>query len=206
MAYTGGKLNRLNGKYGISAPKNSVPVMKLIRAHQPRGRDELCELIRHHFLHDCKCGIKSQGTVEDFGRRLFEAQKSEWGKYPFSLRECIQWEYDLFVLQSLKGNRVEQLALEKLQQILPAVELSICEAEGYVDEELRVDLVISRKGNALCGIQVKPLTFNKVRQNVITFNQASNVKWGRPVFYLFYDENERFDNLEKVVLNVIELL
>lgn len=46
MAYTGGPLNELNGKMGISAPYKSVAVMKLIRYHKPKSKDELVELIR----------------------------------------------------------------------------------------------------------------------------------------------------------------
>jgi len=38
MAYTGGPLNELNGKMGISAPNKSVPVMKLIKAHNPKRK------------------------------------------------------------------------------------------------------------------------------------------------------------------------
>ena len=38
-----------------------------------------------------------------------------------------------------------------------------------------------------------------MRQGVITFNKNANAKWGKPVFYLYYDENERFTNLDEVV-------
>lgn len=204
MAYTGGELNLLNGKYGISAPGRSVPVMKLIKAHHPRSRDELCELIRSHHLTDCPCGIKSQGTVEDFGRKLFEAQWAEWGAYRYSLQACVQWEYDLFVVQSLKGTVVEEKALAFFQKNLNCVGLKTLAAEGFLDEELRVDLVIEKDGQALCGVQVKPLTFNRMREGVRHFNQAANAKWGKPVFYLFYDEKENLTNTETVVEAVLE--
>ena len=205
MAYTGGILNQLNGKYGISAPHRSVPVMKLIKAHRPKSRDELCELIKFHHENDCPCGVKSQGSVEDFGQKLFEAQMREWGEYRFTLQECVQWEYDLFVVQSLKGTLVEEAALAFFQKNLACVGLSVSKAEGYVDEELRVDLIVSKNETPLCGIQVKPLTFNKMREGVITFNKVANAKWGKPVFYLFYDENERFVNTDEVIAGVVKL-
>ena len=69
MAYTGGKLNYLNGKYGISAPNRSIPVMKLIKKHNPKSPNELKE---EHFKNDCICGIKSKGTIEDFGKNLYQ--------------------------------------------------------------------------------------------------------------------------------------
>jgi hypothetical protein len=205
MAYTGGELNQLNGKYGISAPHKSVPVMKLIRQHRPRSRDELVELIRFHYENECPCGIRSQGVVEDFGKNLYAAQIKEWGIARYTLQECIQWEYDLFILQSLKGTKVESQALEILQKVLVVLHLSVAEAQGFVDEELRVDLIVSKEGQPLCGIQVKPLTFNKMRLNVISFNKKANAKWGLPVFYLFYDEVEYFTNTDDVVSAIVGL-
>ena len=206
MAYTGGELNLLNGKYGISAPSNSVPVMKLIKIHQPKSRSELYHLINSHFESECSCGIMSKGRVEDFGQRLFDAQRKEWGVYKYSLQECIQWEYDLFVTQSLKGNLIEKNAQQLLQAILVSLELKVEFAEGFVDEELRVDLLIKKEKKIICGIQVKPITFTKVRKNVIQQNKRANQKWGKPVFYLFYGEKEIFENMDKTVEAIIYLM
>lgn len=128
MPYTGGPLNELNGKMGISAPFRSVPVMKLIRFHKPKTRDELYDLITFHCEEMCSCGIKSQGTIEDFGRNLYNAQDKFWGEKRFSLKECIQWEYDLFVSQSLKGNRIEKMAVKELSMKMK--EFVFEEAEG----------------------------------------------------------------------------
>ena len=114
--------------------------MKLIKFHRPKSKEELCELIRSHYETDCYCGVKSQGTVEDFGKNLFNVQTSEWGVNKYSLKECIQWEYDLFVIQSLKGTLVENKAIIELKSQLP--EFHIEEAEGFIDEELRIDLII----------------------------------------------------------------
>jgi hypothetical protein len=197
MAYTGGELNHLNGKFGISAPFKSVPVMKLIKEHRPKSKDELCELIKFHHENNCQCGVKSQGTVEDFGRKLYETQLKEWGKYKYSLQDCIQWEYDLFVIQSLKGTLVENKALIELRKQLS--EYSVIEAEGFVDEELRIDLIISLNGIDKCGVQVKPLTFKLMRESIIMFNKVANAKWGKPVHYLFYNEDGSFTNLEEII-------
>ena len=197
MAYTGGELNHLNGKFGISAPFKSVPVMKLIKEHRPKSKDELCELIKYHHENNCKCGVKSQGTVEDFGKKLYEAQIEEWGRYKYSLQDCTQWEYDLFVVQSLKGTLVENKALLELRKKLP--DFTISEAEGFVDEELRIDLIISQNGIEKCGIQVKPLTFKLMRAGITTFNKVANAKWGKPVHYLFYNEEENFTNFNETI-------
>jgi hypothetical protein len=203
MTYTGGPLNELNGKRGISAPINSVPVMKLIKVHNPRSKEELVNLIKAHYEDECPCGIHSKGTIEDFGRKLFDSQIKYWGQQRFSLRECIQWEYDLFVVQSLKGHLVELNAIKLLSEGL--IGCSIEAAEGYLDEELRIDVIIKAAGKELCGIQVKPSTFNHMRPEVISFNHAANTRWGYPVFYLFYNEIEEFTNLSKILSEVQKL-
>jgi len=200
MTYTGGDLNKLNGDYGISAPDRSVPVIKLIKKHNPKSKDALYQLIKYHYENNCSCGVKSQGTVEDFGRSLYEAQIKEWQKYKYTLQQCIQWEYDLFVTQSLKGNLIEEKAKEILQHKLQ--NLVVVDATGFVDEELRIDLVVCEANVEICGLQVKPLTFKLMREGVITFNKVANKKWGKPVFYLFYERNEEFTNMDEVVKNI----
>lgn len=203
MAYTGGPLNELNGKMGISAPFKSVPVMKLIRVHQPKSKEELVELIKSHFTSSCECGIKSQGTVEDFGTNLYNSQMSYWGEIRYSLQDCIQWEYDLFEVQSLKGGIIEKKAISNLQKVI--VDKQFVEADGYVDEELRIDIVIKKDNQEVGGIQVKPSSFKLMRSTVITFNRNANQKWGKPVFYLYYDADEKFINFEELI-NEIKVL
>ena len=202
-AYTGGELNKLNGDYGISAPYKSVPVMKLIKNHRPKSKDELYEQIKFHFENECSCGVKSRGTVEDFGKNLFNAQKEAWSKEKYTLQECIQWEYDLFVIQSLKGTLVEEKAIKMLREKL--TDYTVLEAEGFVDEELRIDLIISKNGFEVCGIQVKPSTFKLMRAGVIIFNRQANSKWGKNVFYLYYDDKEDFANLNEIIEEIKNL-
>ena len=203
MAYTGGPLNELNGKMGISAPSNSVPVMKLIRIHKPKSKDELVELIKYHYENDCECGIKSQGTVEDFGKNLYNAQIKYWGEYRYSLKECIQWEYDLFVIQSLKGNVIEKKVQKYLSNKLEDYDIE--QAQGYLDEDLRIDIIIKKQKNIIAGIQVKPATFLLMREEIITFNKEANEKWNYPVFYLYYNEDESFKNLDDLINKIKSL-
>jgi hypothetical protein len=197
MAYTGGPLNELNGKMGISAPHKSVPVMKLIKAHNPKSKEELVELIKWHSENKCECGVVSQGTVESFGNNLYDSQILYWGEIRYGLQECIQWEYDLFVVQSIKGGVVEEKAIEQLQKMISSY--TFIEAKGFLDEELRIDIIINKKEEEVGGIQVKPATFILMRREVVTFNKNANQKWGKPVFYLFYDDKEKFMNLDELV-------
>jgi len=198
MAYTGGELNELNGKMGISDPKRSVPVMKLIKTHQPKSKDALVQLIEYHKVNDCQCGIKSTGTIIEFGERLFNSQQKYWGKIKYTLEECIQWEYDLFVVQSLKGGLIEKRAVKELKTALP--NFIIEEAEGYLDDELRVDIIIkNRQKEIIGGVQVKPNTFNKMREEVIFMQNKQNQKWGHHVWFLFYNKDETFINMDELI-------
>ena len=204
MSLTGGELNLLNGNQGISAPLRSVPVMKLIREHKPRTKNELVELIEYHYKNKCSCGIVSQGTVEDFGRNLYESQIRQWGKYKYSLEECKRWEYDLFITQSLKGNLIEDKAKKIISIQLPSLE--VIDASAELDSEYRIDLVIKKMGIEVCGIQIKPHTFYYMRQNVVTFNYVANTSWGKPVYYLIYNEREEFTNLPEIVAKIQDIV
>lgn len=194
-AYTGGALNLLNGKMAISAPKNSVPVMNLIKVHQPKTHFELEQLISSHFHEDCVCGIKSQGTIMDFGKNLYESQITFWGEYRYSLKKCIQWEYDLFIVQSLKGAGLENKALRTLRSNIP--NLIFEPTAGFLDDELRVDIIIRTSNRKIIGgIQVKPKSFVHMRSEVLFVQMRQNKRWKFPVWFLYYDKELKFTNLE----------
>ncbi len=195
---TGGELNYLNGQYGISAPSNSVPVMRLIKAHRPKSKEELVKLIKEHSQAECECGVISKGTIEDFGRNLYNSQLEEWGEYRYTLEECIQWEYNLFVVQSLKGDLMEDKAKTSLLEEL--IGFTVEEANSFYDEHSRIDLVVKKDHKVIAGIQVKPSSFMCTRDGVQYMNKKLNSTAGFPVFYLYYDyDKEKFCNLTEVI-------
>lgn len=203
--YTGGPLNNLNGDMGISAPKNSVPVSALVKEHNPKSAAELEQLIADHVGGGCECGIVSKGTIDDFGRNLYEAQKEYWGEYRFTLDECIQWEYDLFVLQMLKGSSMEDRCKKALSARLGS-EYQFEDTSNYVDEELRVDLEVRHSGDPVAGIQVKPTSYEGVRRNVRVYNRAANEKYSEDVLYAKYEYgSEEFTNLDSVEQEIRKL-
>ena len=201
-ANTGGLLNVLNGKMGISAPHRSVPVIKLINKHNPKSYDELETLIEYHYLNDCECGIKSQGTVYDFGKNLYNAQREYWGENKFTLEECIKWEYDLFIINSLKGSKMENKAIIELKKELPS-KYTITNSESFIDEEYRVDLEIKKENKIVLGIQVKPISYKFTRYEVKSFNKIRNSQYKNKVEYLYYNDDEEFINLNDIVNDLI---
>lgn len=201
-ADTGGLLNLLNSKMRISSPVNSVPVIKLINTHNPKSYDELESLIEYHYHNDCPCGIKSKGSVRDFGCWLYDSQLEFFGDFWFSLEECIHWEYDLFVKNSLKGSVMENKAIESLRNLLPDI-FSVCSSSGFVDEFYRVDVEVFREEVLLCGIQVKPFSYVFMSDDVKDVNVVLNSKYESDVFYLFYDDDGCFMNLDIVVADIL---
>jgi hypothetical protein len=201
---TGGELNKLNGKYGISAPNKSVPVIKLIKSHKPQSKEELVRLIKEHFTDKCGCGIISQGTIEDFGKNLYETQIKEWKEYRYSLQDCIKWEYNLFVVQSLKGSIVEEKAKNIISKLLP--NLQVEDANNYYDEELRIDLNIKLNNKIIVGLQIKPNSYKFVRQSVKFMNLNRNSLVNFKVFYLYYDYNtEEFLNIKEMIDEIVKI-
>ena len=204
VAYTGGLLNELNEKMKISSARNSVPIMKLIKLHHPQSYGELEQLVEYHYLEKCKCGVRSKGTVRDFGENLYEAQLEYWGEYRYSRDECIRWEYDLFIVQSLKGEVMEDEAVFYLRGCLP-LECDIDRVNGYVDTVFRVDVIVKYFGEVVCGVQVKPLSYEYCTEDVKVVNDKGNAKFGFDVLYLFYEDGV-FTNLCDVVRDVLGII
>ena len=192
MVYTWWELNVLNGEYWISAPQNSVAIIKLIRNHKPKSNEELVRLIKSHYETTCECWIKSQWTIKTFWKNLYDAQIKKWWQHKYSLEECIQWEYDLFVIQSLKWNKIEDKIKILLNTKLKALDdkFLVVDANNYLDEELRIDLVVKFWTNELCWIQVKPSSYKHIRENVKYMNAHRNALSNMPVTYIYYDYNE----------------
>lgn len=58
-----------------------------------------------------------------------------------------------------KGALVEDRAIEMLSTQLDPTKYIFTPADGYMDEELRIDIIVKYNNNIIAGIQVKPLTF-----------------------------------------------
>ncbi len=97
----------------------------------------------------------------------------------------------------MKGGIIEKQAINELSKQLNS--LTFAEAEGYIDEEMRIDIIVQKQNVEVAGIQVKPNTFKLMRSSVITFNKTANFKWGKPVFYLYYDNNGNLINLQELI-------
>jgi hypothetical protein len=93
---------------------------------------------------------------------------------------------------------MEDICKKNLQERLGR-QFKIHDSSNYIDEELRVDLEVSKSGAKVAGIQVKPQSFDSMRSEVRIFNQTANDKYDHPVLYARYNYNsEEFTNLKTV--------
>lgn len=182
--WTGGRLNELNEKYKMNAAYKTVPVIKLIKAHQPRTWEELEYLIAAH-QKPCKCGVRSKGTVKDFAINLYYAIHHEAPEY--TKQDCLNFIVGLFIQSSMKGSVMEQLAVAQFK------EYGAYLASDEVDRTCAVDVEIP----GICGIQVKAEGYKYSRQAVKDLNKKKNELYDYPVYYLYYKDNE-FTNIDDV--------
>ena len=185
-------LNYLNGQAGTSAPFKSVPVMKLISLEKPQSRQELVYLIESYYKNP-RNGIKSRGNLEDFSRNLYEAQPQYFNESRYTLEECTAWMFDLFINRSLRGYAMEEKALETLQHELGS-EYTVELAKGYLDEDLRIDLLVYRGEDVVCGVQVKPSSFKHMRESVKEMQYKLSNKYHKEVFMYYYKHSSFMNN------------
>ena len=213
---TDSPLYRLNKKHDISAPENSVPVTKLIRVHQPRNRTELFALFKSHVDCECECGIKSKGTIKDFGVNLYNAQIDEWGQHIFTLKECIQWEFDFFLLLSgfPNGNTIVEKAILYIRNFVekhPEYQSDGFWAISKCTGNHGVDILVSPADPKRevypfpteCYIKVEPKIYKYMEGSIKRVDETCDGLFNAtPVFCLYYDEDSKFINFD----NVIELV
>lgn len=210
MAKTGGALDRLCAKHGLGAPQLTIPIMKVIGYHNATTEEEVIQLIAQHDKKYCReCRSKGNGTIKDWAEAMYQMQKEdeEWRKqnnlkeeYPFSRDECEEWFRQLFVVAPLVGVRFEKMCLEELKTwVMPPY--IVREANSHVDIRYGVDIEIGQMEGrnysknfesfrSLVGIQVKSKVYRNARSGVKKGLRNRQRKYGRPVRFMYYDEDK----------------
>jgi hypothetical protein len=215
---TKGLLNKINEKYGTNQKRRTVPIQDLIKYHKPKQQAELIALIESHTkdgrLSNCACGCKSAGKIEDFADNLYDA----YIKYSTTVVESVEykdWEdcyifmKHLFVINSLKGNLMENKVLKLIQDLIKQYNynLTVELASSYSDFKYSIDLsVYDSKNEEVFGIQVKPLTYLNFHKDhtVVRQNVQKNKAYGKPVVYVYYDCNSKVQH-QPLVKQYLEL-
>lgn len=202
---TKGILNVVCEKYGCNRKNQSVAIQQLIRFHKPKQQAELTALIASHQVchqHDgCQCGSVSKGTVETFATNLYNAYKryvsevdnnADYKNY----EDCMIFMKHLFVINSLKGNMMEDVVVDWTNNKLKDINKELgFNAKAELANELddfryAIDIVINDELGEMFGIQVKPLSYKNFPDThiVVTQNKDKNKLYGKPVVYVYYNE------------------
>ena len=204
---TGGALNALNERHRVNARSNSVPVMQLVRNHNPRTPRQLKELIEMHYLQPCACGVVSQGPVERFTMNLFEAQFKDAvfldQHSRHSWEQCFEFTHALFCVAPLRGDRQERKSQSVVCEALDAVVRShfqIRENDAIRRCLVRDRLHICRHAFArrCLGVQVKPATCPR---DILRYNAKKAKRARHELLFHIYDTDGSFqrDSTDAIV-------
>jgi hypothetical protein len=201
---TGGILNAINERYNLNSTSKTVPIIKLYDYHNPKSFKECELLIESHTANgsnaNCPCGCKSKGTLNDFANNLWNKVQEEQLELStktttnqlFNITEqCHNFIIGLFVKNSLIGLYMEQLLIEKLTKALP--ENRFVRAESDMDRKYSVDILVYKGDTLIKGIQVKPSSYDRVRNDIKMINDKNNQAFKKDfnleeeVKYIYYD-------------------
>lgn len=123
---TGGPIAWLNCHLSLNSRANSVATSTITKAHRPDTGEAMAAQIASHVkrpdgARPCdKCTAVAQGTVQDFGRRLFRCQS--WKPYcaylesisaqPATLERCQEYCWDLFAVRCVRAGKHVKCARE----------------------------------------------------------------------------------------------
>jgi hypothetical protein len=193
---TGGILNYINETYGINKPHRTVPIMKLLSTHRPKSETAVVKLLESHENNRCAlchCQVHN-GGLSGWTDDLIKAVGRE-GHTNITENECSNFIYDLFVRGPLRGQQMEDQALNDL--ILHykdyGIPVQFRTATEQEDILYAVDIVMEVHNKIKAGVQVKSTLFES-KTRAVEINKNKNNKWVAPVVYLVYDHKGRWIN------------
>ena len=156
---------------------------------------------------------KSGGLVS--AARRLQRYTQEQGKY-YSYKSCYDCVITFVLLVTWIGTKMEQKAKDKLKNCRYKVDFTNHEEDILYG----ADLYISRNGKRLWGIQIKPISYYYIKRNnpndyrVLKNNEKNakyKEKYGYKVIYLYYNDDEEFDDecieaIKKCILKEVERL
>lgn len=209
---TNGILNYINELYFCSSIKNSIAIQNLIRYHKPKQERELVALIESHgasgSMCSCPCGSKAKGKIEDFANNLYQSYldfKNKSKDVPNkSFDDCFIFMRNLFITNSLRGDSMEIKAKNHLVSKI-SKEFTIEQSSQLEDFKFAIDLILkSKDGREIVGFQIKPISYLNYDQThpIVITNINKNNMWHSKVFYLYYNKNLDFTNIDSVLNDV----
>lgn len=219
--------NAFCDKHGLTNSRTTVPIMALLKAHpNVLDPDDIADLIKLHRPREegpgtgCStCSVISKGTLEDFGRRVYDRYKQVGQKPDMTLDDCCWFVKLLYTEKSCTGIFKEREVFEDIKhRILERYgdkHVRVRLANDQEDRDYAVDIIISKlvtvneelqDEQPLLGLQVKPHSYRYARPHILLMNDTKNSHFGKEVLYVFYDTKMSIINLDTVIGRIFEMI
>lgn len=175
---SGEKFREIANKDSIEA-KNALNNPRILRSEE--GRKRLSWNIQQK--------AKQYGRDKEFIQKL-SAEFAEACNIP--LEEAKQQVYDRLFVETFDGYKNEKLVVSEFNKRFGKW-FTTEEADSSKDATCAVDLVVkeTKTGREIGAIQVKPKSYllrnDEILKETKDINKRKNTKYGRPVYYVFYD-------------------
>lgn len=214
------KQKRLNKKedwynyYFQSGEKRLEEIKKLPKAEQDKLLSPNISYSKYKYLNE-EFG-RTKEEIANKGAILYEALKSQGNHNNLTLVECKKIAYFRTVCETWNGIMVrEKNTKEYLEDYFfeQGYPIALIDTTGKFDTSYAVDFELYYDGKILCGIQVKPPTYQSdtpYLQKAKELNENKNHKYfkefNRPVIYIYSEQNGIIVNNDALVniINIIE--
>lgn len=192
---TEGILNKVCRRYRCNAKNKTISIQNLIRTHKPKNQTQLRFLIESE---------KGEGCIDKWSEHLYDCYlrfKNDNPNIPYkNLEDCKIFMNYLFVEGSIKGGKMEEIALDifKKSKILKDLNYTACMGSEENDFKHAIDIVIYDDNKEIVlGIQVKPESYKNFANHctdteVHAVNVKKNRDFGKPVLYIYYNKQGTF--------------
>ena len=136
---------------------------------------------------------RNYGRDKEFITKLAEEFADECH---LDLEEAKKQVYDRLFIETFNGFQNEKLVIEEFNKRFHQWFI-VEEADSSKDAKYAIDLVIknAKTGLEIGAIQVKPISYllrnDEVMQITKGLNERKNTLYGRPVYYVFYNNHEQ---------------
>ncbi|GAB6071728.1 hypothetical protein JCM14244_01050 [Venenivibrio stagnispumantis] len=189
-------LNSATSRWGLNK-KNSVgTVSEWIRECSPKNKEDWKECYKKklsEFLNNKGIKISPDEYLEELGKKLYikitEVMQSEINEV--KEEDCIEYIYKLVIDRTYEGYDTEIKTI--YGQLEKEIGLKIEPAPDEWDRKYNVDFFI-KIGDKYIGIQIKPITYKQINQNIQNFIEEAHKKfqkkYGGKVFIIFSIKEE----------------
>ena len=187
--YTGGIKNKEFDKLYLGTIRNSFACVKLYEQYKPATVKDAILTISN---------IKAKKVKFDnvyVNNDVFEVAYQFYYKtnYKYSYKECFDFCVGILIINSLKGQLMEDAAAYFLNEHLPN-DIKVVKTPSAFDSKFAIDLLLVKtingvvfKENVICGIQVKPESYKHFKHDELKkHNQKVNELLKFKTLYLHY--------------------